>query len=243
MDERRPDGDQALDATTGEDTLWNPPVSDGSNESGGSDGFGGSDESGGSDFPDARQNREEPSNCIGNMTYLGQVADTYLVLAAPEGLVLVDQHAAHERLIFHRLKHAARPVPRDLMPALDLGLHPSQQEALQDLWPALTEAGFRLENPGPGRLAILAVPEHMQPGQARDFLLDILNGQSREPEALWVGMACKTAIKAGQHLDPSEALHLLDGWLACPDKSFCPHGRPVMVRLDSTDLEKMFKRR
>lgn len=221
-DKSRPDNDQTLDATTVADASWNPP---------------------GPDFPDARQSQEEPSNSIGNMTYLGQVADTYLVLAAPEGLVLVDQHAAHERLIFHRLKHAARPVPRDLMPALDLGLHPSQQDALQDLWPALTEAGFRLENPAPGRLVLLGVPEHMQPGQARDFLLDILNGQSREQDALWVGMACKTAIKAGQHLDRSEALHLLDGWLACPDKSFCPHGRPVMVRLDTTELEKMFKRR
>ncbi|SDB59721.1 DNA mismatch repair protein MutL [Desulfonatronum thiosulfatophilum] len=184
-----------------------------------------------------------PRTDIAGMNYLGQAAETYLVLATEDGLMLVDQHAAHERVLFHRLRHSARPVPRNLLAPLELSLHPTQQERAEQLWATLHDLGFHLENPGRGRLIVHGVPEHMQPGTGQEFLLDLLDGRSRDPDAVWTLMACKTAITAGQKLAPSEALHLLDAWLQCPDKSFCPHGRPVMVRLESGDLEKMFKRR
>ncbi|GAB6059527.1 DNA mismatch repair endonuclease MutL [Desulfonatronum parangueonense] len=184
-----------------------------------------------------------PRNDIAGMNYLGQAAETYLILASRDGLMLVDQHAAHERVLFHRLRHSARPVPRSLLAPLELSLHPSQQERAEQLWATLHDLGFHLENPGPGRLIVHGVPEHMQPGTGQEFLRDLLDGRDRDPDAVWSLMACKTAITAGQKLERSEALHLLDAWLQCPDRSFCPHGRPVMVRLENNDLEKMFKRR
>lgn len=201
--------------------------------------------------------------------YLGQVLNTYLVLATAEGLLLVDQHAAHERILFQRLRQSARPVPRDLLVPLELPLHPAQQSALEQLWTTLPEIGFRLENPRPGLLLVRGLPEHMATGAAKEFLLDLLNEQpvdldlgrdqgqgqeadlktetsrslSQKLEPIWHLMACKSAITAGQKLDRSEALHLLDAWLTCPDRAFCPHGRPITVRLGSNELEKLFKRK
>ncbi|WP_031388372.1 DNA mismatch repair endonuclease MutL [Desulfonatronum thiodismutans] len=201
--------------------------------------------------------------------YLGQVLNTYLVLATAEGLLLVDQHAAHERILFQRLRHSARPLPRDLLIPLELSLHPAQQEALEQLWTTLPEIGFRLDNPRPGLLLVRGLPEHLATGAAKEFLLDLLNEQpadldlghdpdqaqktdpetdparslSRKLDPIWSLMACKSAITAGQELDRSEALHLLDAWLNCMDRAFCPHGRPITVRLGVNELEKLFKRK
>lgn len=193
--------------------------------------------------PCTRSVPAESSLAQAGMSYLGQVADSYLVLAAPDGLMLVDQHAAHERVLFQSLKHSARPLARSLLLPLTVHLHPAQQERLKELWAKLAELGFQLGNPKPGLLEIQGVPEHLEPGQAREFLMAALDGQATDIEAMWIMMACKTAITAGQALAPSEALNLLETWLECPDKSFCPHGRPIMVRLGAADLERMFKRR
>lgn len=177
------------------------------------------------------------------MRYLGQVLDSYLMLASPDGLILVDQHAAHERVLLQRLKSSVRALPRDLLPTLEISLHPAQQDRLRDLWAQFPELGFRLATPRPGLLEVQGVPEHLEPRQAREFLMETLDGRATDMETMWTLMACKTAIKAGQPLAVSEALHLLEVWLECPDKSFCPHGRPIMLRLGRADLERMFKRR
>ncbi|HDQ40921.1 MAG TPA: DNA mismatch repair endonuclease MutL [Desulfonatronum sp.] len=177
------------------------------------------------------------------MRYLGQAANSYLVLTAEQGLMLVDQHAAHERVLLQRLKNNVRPLTRGLLPALEIILHPAQQNRLEELWAKLEEMGFRLTTPKAGLLEVQGLPEYLEPLQAREFLAAALDGQAADMEALWAMMACKTAIKAGQSLATSEALQLLETWLECPNKAFCPHGRPVMVCLGPADLEKMFKRR
>lgn len=177
------------------------------------------------------------------MLYLGQTMDSYLVLASSDGLILVDQHAAHERVLFQRLKSSVRPLPRDLLPTLEIPLHPTQQDRLQDIWAQLSKLGFRLATLRPGLLEVQGIPEHLEPHQAREFLMDVLDDQAEDLETMWTMMACKAALKAGQTLAISEALHLLEAWLECPDTSFCPHGRPIMLRLDRGDLERMFKRR
>ena len=177
------------------------------------------------------------------MRYLGQAADSHLVLAVQGALVLVDQHAAHERVLVRRLQSSARPVARTLLQPLEMHLHPSQQSRLEDLWSMFADLGFRLANPRPNLLEVQGVPEHLDPGQARDFLASALDGRALGMEEMWTMMACKTAVKAGQPLSPPEALALLEAWLECPDRAFCPHGRPIMVRLEADALERMFKRR
>ncbi|MGE4297760.1 MAG: DNA mismatch repair endonuclease MutL [Desulfovibrionaceae bacterium] len=176
--------------------------------------------------------------------YLGRIANTYFVLRLADGsLGLLDQHAAHERVIYARLQRAGtRGDARPLALPLDMPLHPSEAATLQDMWPLLVQLGFALETGGP-TLRIRSVPANLEPGQAKDFLREAVSGQTTGMESLWALMACKTAIKAGQALADNEALVLLEAWHATPDREFCPHGRPILVRFTAADLEKLFKRR
>jgi DNA mismatch repair protein MutL len=179
------------------------------------------------------------------LSYLGQVAGTYLVLAEHgAGLTLVDQHAAHERVLYAALRAGGSAgASRPLALPRDLALHPAEAERLDQLWPKLKELGFGLTRPAPDRLSLTATPANLEPGQAVELLRDALSGKSGGPEDLWALLSCKAAIKAGTPLARDEALALLDAWLAAPDREYCPHGRPIRVRFTPADLEKLFKRR
>lgn len=179
------------------------------------------------------------------LSYLGQVADTYLVIAeAGAGLTLVDQHAAHERVLYAAMRRGgSRGLSRPLALPRDLALHPAEAERLDRLWPKLKELGFGLSRPAPDRLSMTATPANLEPGPAVELLRDALSGKADGPEDLWALLSCKAALKAGTPLARDEALALLDAWLAAEDREYCPHGRPIRVRFTPADLEKLFKRR
>ena len=178
------------------------------------------------------------------MRYMGQFAQTYLVLASSDEITLIDQHAAHERVLFNMLRASGSRGDRSplLMP-LEIPLHPAQLTAVQEIWTQLDGLGFCLEiAPGP-TLLLRSVPALLTQAKAREFLQDVLNDKATTMDDLWAVMACKAAIKAGDALTADEALALVDAWQRLPEKNFCPHGRPVAVRWGVNDLEKMFKRR
>jgi DNA mismatch repair protein MutL len=173
--------------------------------------------------------------------YLGQVAETYLLLRSPGGLVIVDQHAAHERILYEQFtKGPAASAPLAL--PMEVPLHPSQREPLQRMWKQLHSLGFSLETPDQGTLLVRAVPGPLPPGQARELLLSALSGQSGDLEELWRMMACRSAVKAGEPLSDDEALSLIALWGECPRREHCPHGRPTTVTLAPRELERLFKR-
>ena len=178
---------------------------------------------------------------IGGMHYLGQIAETYLLLRAPEGLRIVDQHAAHERILYERLK-AGSGSSAPLAVPLELALHPSQNAPLQRGWQQLHALGFVLETPAPGLVLIRAVPAMLSSGQAKELLLSTLDEKEADMERLWCLIACRTAVKAGEPLSESEALSLLALWLGCPERDHCPHGRPTAVTIGPKELERLFKR-
>lgn len=178
------------------------------------------------------------------LQYLGQFARTYLILAAENEITLIDQHAAHERVLFDMLRtQSSRGQRRPLLLPLEMPLHPAQSARAQEIWTELEGLGFSLEiAPGP-RLLLNAIPTLLTPSKAREFLEDILTDKAVSMEDLWAVMACKAAIKAGDVLTAGEALALVDSWQRLPDRNYCPHGRPVALRWGVTELEKMFKRR
>lgn len=180
----------------------------------------------------------------GACTYLGRLDDTYLVLKLGErDLALLDQHAAHERVLFHALKNAAAGRETQVLAVeLTMALHPAQADRLEELLPELARLGFELEQDGEA-LRIRAIPPLFTPGRAREFLAEALSGQAASVEDMWKLMACKCAVKAGQPLADDEVMSLLSAWQETPDRHFCPHGRPVLVSWNVADLEKMFKRR
>lgn len=181
---------------------------------------------------------------VGNLAYLGQVADTYLLLRDAEGaLLLLDQHAAHERVLYARLEQGAfSGTGQCLALPLELPLQPVEEERLFALRPRLQQMGFTLET-SPGRLTARGIPPHLNRAEARDFLREALAGRKDDTAAMFVSLSCKSAIKAGQRLTDDEAVGLVRQWLQTPQREYCPHGRPAVLRWDAGALERLFKRK
>lgn len=181
----------------------------------------------------------------GPQTYLGQLGRTYLILRGEDGtLSLVDQHAAHERVLFHALERGGRRGDsQPLAVPLAMALHPAEAERLREVGDGLRDLGFDLRTPSPDALAVHAIPALLSAPRARDYLRAAVSGQAKSVRDLWALMSCKAAIKAGQILARDEALALLSAWRDTPERDYCPHGRPVRVSWTQADLEKLFKRR
>ena len=205
------------------------------------------------DYPPGTPPHREPSStgqaspsatASTRMTLLGRLCDTYLVLKLDDStLALLDQHAAHERVLYNALrsKETGRESQVLALP-LELPLHMAEREALDALLPGLTQLGFALKVDG-DILRATAIPCLFQPGKAREFLGEVLSGRSTALEDIWKLMACHCAVKAGQPLADDEVMSLLAAWRETADRQFCPHGRPVLLTWDVGDLERLFKRR
>jgi DNA mismatch repair protein MutL len=182
---------------------------------------------------------------IGGLTYMGQIQKSYLLLTSSQGqLLILDQHAAHERILYHRLAtHGEQGVKRPLAIPMHRALHPSEESHLTSIAPLLRRMGFDLDCSQSGTVLIRAVPVHLDPSRARELLDQILAQQTESQEDLWQLMACRQAIKAGEALSTQEALELIQLWLDTPEKEFCPHGRPAVITMGAKELERMFKRR
>ena len=182
---------------------------------------------------------------IGPYTLLGRIGDCYLILQEENNaLVVLDQHAAHERVLFERMERgAAAGRGHSLLLPLELPLHLAERERLAEIKDALSALGFVLEESE--MLRVHAVPSMLERGEAAELLREMLSGGKDGPEKLYIQAACKAAVKAGQTLGPDEAARLIGQWLALPadKREFCPHGRPCVMRFGLPELETRFKRR
>lgn len=189
---------------------------------------------------------------VGPYLYLGQLGRTYLLLLDQRNtreqgtLLILDQHAAHERVLASRIRDGALAgMSQPLVLPLEYPLHPAEAERLQELWEPLRTLGFELQTRegGPSiSLEVRAVPSLLTRRSASEFLQEVLSGRKDGLEDVWATMACKAAIKAGDLLAPDEAVNLVSQWLDNPDRSFCPHGRPCVLSWTTADLDKLFKR-
>ena len=177
--------------------------------------------------------------------YLGQVAGTYLVLTRGDTLILLDQHAVHERIMYEKFRSGALAgLSRPLLVPLNLTLHPAEAERFMEIRSTLGELGFSAELAEGGSVCrVTALPPDMAGSDASEFLREALAGKKDDPASLWISHACHSAIRAGQQLTNADALQLLRRWLATEEPDYCPHGRPCAVTLDPKDMEKLFKRR
>ncbi len=177
---------------------------------------------------------------------LGQVADAYVVAEGPDGLYLLDQHAAHERVFFERLA-APRPVAtQPLVAPLPVSLGPERYRRWEEAAQEIAAAGFTVEPFGDGAVLLRAAPAAL-PGDPAAMLvgvLDRLDGHGAGPAEVRRAMAaCKAAIKAGQRLAAADIAALLDDLGRCEEPFTCPHGRPTVVRLGVDELGRLFRRR
>ena len=183
-----------------------------------------------------------------------QVHASYLVAETPEGMVIIDQHALHERILYEQLHDQISRGPleaqRLLLPET-VEISPEQMGVLEVHGDLLRRLGLELTAFGPGTVAVHACPSLLRgpsvPGFVRD-LIEKLSQQSgrSEPEAMLQEIlamtACKAAIKAGDPLSPEEIVALLAQAERVEKSTNCPHGRPTSLRLTVADLERQFKR-
>jgi DNA mismatch repair protein MutL len=185
---------------------------------------------------------------------IGQIGATYLVAEGPDGLYLIDQHAAHERVLFEKLmaQFVRQKIPSQslLTPAV-VELSRSSAELLNTQIPVLLHLGFQVESFGQNSYQVRALPAlfaHSDPAAALHALVeDFEEDESplqNEIEARIAGRVCKRlAVKAGQVLSPEEQHALLADLETCTSPRTCPHGRPTMIHLSVDMLERQFGRK
>lgn len=185
---------------------------------------------------------------------IGQIGATYLVAEGPDGLYLIDQHAAHERILFEKLlaEHESKNIPsQSLLTPAAVQFTPESARLLMEGLPTLKHFGFDVQEFGPNTFQVRAMPSLFAGGDpaaalravVEDFEEDEAPLQD-EIEKKLAGRVCKRlAVKAGQVLSPQEQRALLTDLENCDSPRTCPHGRPTMIHLSVEMLERQFGRR
>lgn len=185
---------------------------------------------------------------------LGQIASTYIIAEGPDGLYLVDQHAAHERVLYDQFQaklSVRNSISQALLEPLTLDLAPAQWASVQQHRNLLEQVGFDLEPFGGQTLIIRSIPGILKNRELREALVEILDEMSegkapleKDSEARLITAICKgAAIKGGQLLSLDEMRALIRDLENTSSPRTCPHGRPTMVQLNMGQLEREFGRR
>jgi DNA mismatch repair protein MutL len=191
---------------------------------------------------------------IADLKPLGQVSSSFIIAVNGEGLWIVDQHVAHERILFEQHLEARRAgkveSQRMLMP-LVVDLSPRQLVIYEKIAQELSENGFEVELMGPRSVAIQAAPAGIAPSDAEKLLTEILDGIERESAAISIetlqakiaaSTACHAAIKVNMPLDQTKMEWLLAALAKTDCPMSCPHGRPVVLRYSVREIERAFHR-
>jgi DNA mismatch repair protein MutL len=204
--------------------------------------------------PDPAGPPGKPDPGIRPMIPLGQFRDTFIIAIDAEGVAIIDQHVAHERVLFERVMErltAGRLESQRLLVPMVLELSADQHECLLSRSQALVQFGFEFESFGPSAINVTAVPALIDAGDSAKALLAL----AHDLEALDAGAhlqdaiqriaattACHAAVKANYPLSHEKMMHILDELRATAYSTVCPHGRPVMLRLTRREIEKNFER-
>lgn len=195
-----------------------------------------------------------PETLSTNIRPLGQLEESFIIATDDEGLLLIDQHVAHERVLFDKyraLETERRKESQQLLVPETFDLTPAQAAAFDQLAPEFEVYGFELMRLSGRTVAIRAVPADLPPGQARNMLSELLDTvdaekKSNAPETLRdeiaASLACRAAIKVNMPLAPEKMRWLIDRLLQTSSPTTCPHGRPVILRLKMHDILKGFHR-
>jgi len=194
------------------------------------------------------------SRRLDKLRAIGQFHGTYILCEAGDELILVDQHAAHERIRFEQLKlqaGAARKETQKLLVAETIDLGYREAATLSKLIPDLEKLGFEIEPFGGNTVVIKAVPALLAEREIAPLIIEMAEtltvtgfaaGPEKALEQCLVVMACHGTIRANQPLAATEMQHLLKQLTECNTPSHCPHGRPTWIRWTVPSLEKSFHR-
>jgi DNA mismatch repair protein MutL len=185
---------------------------------------------------------------------IGQYRESYILASGPEGLLVIDQHAAHERILYERIRDrvaSGRVLSQRLLLNVLFEATPEEAETLAARWEDLAAAGFEISPMSGHSYAIASLPAEATDRAPADTLRDVLamlaepggSGPDENRDRLAAALACRSAVTIRYHLAPEEIKRLLSDWARTGDRFTCPHGRPVVLSMTEEDLEKYFKRR
>ncbi len=201
--------------------------------------------------------QEEPQQQVMDMPeaapwrYVGELYRSYIIVEQGEEAFLIDKHAAHERILFDKLKANPEAITaQTLLTPIPCRLEPASCGALLSNKDLLDQLGFEIDTLGENTVVLRQIPMDLNEADAADAIealaADLLVGKREDISAvrdeLLHTVACKAAIKAGWHTDEKELLALIGQVMAREDLKYCPHGRPICITLSKKQLEKQFKR-
>jgi DNA mismatch repair protein MutL len=188
------------------------------------------------------------------MRILGQIYKTYIIIETREGLQVMDQHAAHERVLFDKILNETRTMKfgkQELLEPIELNLSVRETSAIESNKALLKEFGFDFENFGGNSYLLRSVPVIFKKTQGTDFFTDLvsdilqharINALDKMKHELVSTMACRAAIKAGDELTNDQMKDIVTKFFSLDMSYTCPHGRPIMLEISIEELEKRFKR-
>jgi DNA mismatch repair protein MutL len=184
-----------------------------------------------------------------------QVADSYILVSAADGYIIIDQHAAHERIQYDRIKKShgsSGQMSQGLLVPETIELTPKEAALMDSILPRLTEMGIDVEHFGGTSYVIRSKPLFIEKADVREVVMGVLSELMDEgapsnvdelTDRVYQLMACKSAVKAGQRLHPEAMARLIRQLFECDMPYTCAHGRPTAIKVDVSELEKMFKRK
>jgi DNA mismatch repair protein MutL len=198
---------------------------------------------------------EKKRPALGPLKVLAQLGNAYILCQAEDGLVIVDQHAAHERIVYETLKKGfaeAKAISQHLLMPEIIELSPMDFSLLEKATDRLKRLGLMMEPFGGNSMVVKAVPALISRNEVQKLMAELVDGLNELPhssheelvidKALTI-MACHGSVRARQSLSREEMVRLVEDLTALNAPLHCPHGRPVFVRLGYDQIEKELKRR
>jgi DNA mismatch repair protein MutL len=192
---------------------------------------------------------------IPKLRLVGQILNTYIVAQSGENILIIDQHAAHERVLFESLMHVQsdhQKRQQELLSPISLELTPKQKKFVSDQGELLDNLGFSIEHFGQNTFQVRAVPSVLGDSADRSAIYDIIdelvgmgktNKEKEIREKAMAIVACHSAIRGGDELSPSQMKSLIRSLYITKNSTSCPHGRPSILIMSKSDLETKFKRK
>ena len=186
--------------------------------------------------------------------YIGTVFSTYIIIEVEDEMYILDQHAAHERIMYEKVKENYYSSDKDcqimLLPDV-INLTNKEMYILRENSEIFDKAGFKVEEFGDKTVKLVGVPSSCMDMDTKTLFLDILDEldtvartERQEAEEKFIAtIACKAAVKANMHLEVPEVIELLDRLMELPNPFTCPHGRPTAIKMSKNDIERKFSRR
>ena len=194
----------------------------------------------------AQEKEEKP---VPEVVLIGEAFATYIIVQSGDSIFMIDKHAAHERIIFNRLKKERTIAVQQLLAPLAVTLEREEYSAVINGADTLREAGFEIEDFGNSTVRLTAVPSSLTSEDAGSLLSELagslmknFTAESERLDEMYHSVACKAAVKAGSRTSALEMKKLAETVLSSDDIMYCPHGRPVAFEIKKRELEKQFGR-